>query len=263
MDPFDLTSQVAIVTGAGSGLGRASARQLAAAGALVVCTDIDAEAVAATARSITDEGHAARAAPLDVTDRQAVEDLVASTAEEHGRLDVMVNVAGITALRTVLKVDDDELDRVLAVNFRGTLNGCRAAGRLMQRAGRGAIVNTASSAVDRPSPGMFAYTTSKAAVVTLTTTLALELAPSGVRVNAVAPGFVDTPLTAYAYTDADGTVDEERRERFLEAMASSSPLPRAGRPDDVARAVWYLASAASSYVTGQILRPNGGATMPW
>ncbi|MFF7245727.1 SDR family NAD(P)-dependent oxidoreductase [Embleya sp. NPDC008237] len=245
----DLTGWVAVVTGAASGIGRATAVRLAESGAHVVCTDHNGPGAADTAEAIDAAYGRGCAHPhtLDVTDADAVERLVTGTAEQHGRLDIMVNVAGIPYSRPVVDTDEADLDRVLAVNLKGVFFGCRAAARVMTAQGHGSIVNVASSAIDTLRPNVACYAMSKAAVAQLTKTLAIEVGSRGVRVNAVAPGVIDTPMTAGVPHAAN-----------IEAAA----LRRIGRPDDVAWAIRYLASPASGFVTGQILRVNGGTAMP-
>ncbi|MGA2520556.1 MAG: SDR family NAD(P)-dependent oxidoreductase [Acidimicrobiales bacterium] len=260
---FDLHDKVAVVTGAASGIGRASAVLLGAAGAVVVCADVDGGGAEATAAAVEAGGGRAFARQVDVSVASDVEALVAGAHGELGRLDVMANVAGIIAQAPVVDLTDEVLERVLAVNLKGVFHGCRAAARVMVDQGSGSIVNMASAAIDAPSPGLAAYGMAKAAVVQLTRVLATEVGPQGVRVNAVAPGFVETAMTSRHFTAADGTVDEARRTGVLGAVARTTPLRTTGRPEDVAHAVLYLASEASRFVTGQILRPNGGVAMPW
>lgn len=250
MNPaHDLTGRIAVVTGAASGIGRATALRLADSGATVVCTDHDEPGAAATAHTIETAHGGGRAwhHPLDVTDAAAVDDLIDRTAQRHGRLDIMVNVAGISHARRVVDTDEADLDRVLAVNLKGVFFGCRAAARTMTAQGHGSIVNVASSAIDTLRPNVACYAMSKAAVAQLTKTLAVETGPDGVRVNAVAPGVIATPMTAGV-----------PQERNIEAAA----LRRIGHPDDVAWAICYLASPAAEFITGQILRINGGTAMP-
>ena len=260
---IDLTGRVAVVTGAASGIGRASAAMLAAAGATVVCADVDGDGAAATAASFADGGGAASGAAVDVSQRDAVDGLVAQAVADHGRLDVMCNVAGVAHTGNVLDTTEEELERVWSINFKGVLFGCQAAGRVMVERGSGAIVNMASVAVDLGTPGLLCYSVAKAGVVQLTRTLASELGPQGVRVNAIAPGYIVTAMTARRYTAEDGTVDEAERDKWLRMMSGSVPLRRTGEPEDIADAVLYLASDASSFVTGQTIRVNAGVTMPW
>jgi 3-oxoacyl-[acyl-carrier protein] reductase len=255
----DLPGRVAVVTGAGSGIGRASAVALAAAGATVVGADIDGAAAEATAEGIGDR---ARGVRVDVSRAEEVDELIEGTARDLGRLDILVNNAGIMHEQLVADTTEEELDRVLATNLKGVFFGCRAAARVM--AGRGgSIVNLASAAVDLPAPRHACYGMSKAAVVQLTRTLAMELGDDGVRVNAVAPGFIITGITARHFTNPDGTVDEERKAAVAKTFSRVAPLRRVGEPEDVADVVLFLASDASRYMTGQILRPNGGMAMPW
>jgi 3-oxoacyl-[acyl-carrier protein] reductase len=257
VDAFDLTDRIAIVTGAASGIGRASAERLAEAGALVVCADRDADGATITAEHIQGSGHLADMVHLDVTDAGEVDDLVADTVAEHGRLDVMANVAGIMHRSTVIETTEADLERVLAVNLKGVFYGCRAAGRVMAEQGSGSIVNMASAAVDQPAPGLVCYGMAKAALVQLTKVMATEVGPQGVRVNAVAPGFIDTAMTLGQLPD------EESKAALADRMSRGTPLRAVGEPDDIAYAVLYLASDASKFMTGQILRPNGGVAMPW
>ncbi len=255
----DLDGRVAVVTGAGSGIGRASAVALARAGATVVGADVDGDAAAATAAAI---GGTARSAQVDVSRADEVDELIEGTSRDLGRLDVLVNNAGIMHEQLVADTTEEELDRVLGINLKGVFFGCRAAARVM--AGRdGSIVNLASAAVDMPAPKLACYGMSKAAVVQLTRTLAMELGAGGVRVNAVAPGFIITAITARHFTNPDGTVDEERKAAVTKGFGRVAPLGRVGEPEDVADVVLFLASDASRYLTGQILRPNGGMAMPW
>jgi 3-oxoacyl-[acyl-carrier protein] reductase len=259
---YDLTGRVALVTGAGSGIGAASAQMLAAAGATVVCADRDRDGVDATAKAIADAGGSASAAALDVSVRDDVEALVRDTAAEHGRLDVMANIAGIIHQSLVVDTDEADFDRVLATNLKGVLFGCQSAARVMIDQGSGSIVNMASAAIDTPAPNLVCYAVAKAGVAQLTKTLAAEVGPLGVRVNAIAPGFIITGMTSRHFIRPDGSVDEDARAAIVGAMTERAPLGREGMPDDIAHAVLYLASDASSYVTGQVIRPNGGVAMP-
>ncbi|WP_219671419.1 SDR family NAD(P)-dependent oxidoreductase [Streptomyces bambusae] len=250
--PYDLTGRTALITGAASGIGRATAVLLARAGATVHCADRDEQGLARTAALITDKGGTAHAHPLDVTDRAQVRAAVAAA----GSLDITAAVAGIMHTSSVLETRDEDLDRVFAVNFKGVLYACQESARAMIEAGRpGSLVTMASGAVDTAGPGLLCYSAAKAAVVQLTKTLAAEAGPHGIRVNAVAPGWIRTPMT--------GRHSPEAQEQTEAAMVRMSPLRRVGEPEDVAAAVLYLASDASSFMTGQILRPNGGVVMPW
>ncbi|MGW2935113.1 SDR family NAD(P)-dependent oxidoreductase [Streptomyces sp. NPDC001156] len=248
---YDLSGRTAFVTGAASGIGRASAVLLAQTGATVHCADRDPQGLHGTATLIKDLGGTARTHLLDVTDRAQLKQAVAACE----RLDVMAAIAGIMHSSPVLETRDEDLDRVLAVNFKGVLHACQeAALRMIADGTRGSIVTMASGAVDTGGPGLLCYGAAKAAVVQLTKTLATEIGPHGIRVNAVAPGWTRTPMT-----DRHGGT-QEQTEAF---MAHLSPLRRVGRPEDVAHAVLHLACDAASFTTGQILRPNGGVAMPW
>jgi NAD(P)-dependent dehydrogenase (short-subunit alcohol dehydrogenase family) len=248
---YDLTGRTAFVTGAASGIGRASAVLFAKAGAIVHCADRDTQGLHETATLIKDLGGTAHTHPLDVTDRAQLRQAVGSCE----RLDAMAAVAGIMHSSPVLETRDEDLDRVLAVNFKGVLHACQEAARRMIADGtRGSIVTMASSAIDTGGPGLLCYSVAKAAVVQLTKTLATEVGRYGIRVNAVAPGWTRTPMT-----DRHGEA-QAQTEAF---MARLSPLGRVGEPEDIAHAVLHLASDAASFTTGQILRPNGGVAMPW
>jgi 3-oxoacyl-[acyl-carrier protein] reductase len=258
-----LYGRVAVVTGAASGIGAASAVRLAGAGAHVACVDIDGDGAAATAMAIGPEAAGGSSSyPADVSQRSQVDRAIEAVLATHGRVDVMVNVAGIIRNGPVVDTTEEDLDAVWAVNFKGVFFGCQAAARHMIERGSGSIVNMASAAIDDPSPGLVCYATAKAAVAQLTRTLAAEVGPAGVRVNAIAPGFIDTAMTQRHFTNPDGSVDEPRRQAVHAPMIARSPLHTIGQPDDIAEAVAYLASDAARFVTGQVLRVNGGVAMP-
>ncbi|WP_329613573.1 SDR family oxidoreductase [Streptomyces brevispora] len=249
---YDLTGRSAFVTGAAGGIGRACAVLLADAGATVHCADLDEKGLLETLDLITARGGEAHTHPLDVTDRNQVRAAVATS----GDLDILAAVAGIMHTSSVLETADEDLDRVLSVNFKGVLYACQEVARSMiARDAPGSLITMASGAVDSASPGLLCYSAAKAAVVQLTKTLATELGPHAIRVNAVAPGWIRTPMTARH--------DAEQQHRAEAAMARISPLGRVGEPVDVAHTVLHLASDASAFMTGQILRPNGGVAMPW
>ena len=260
---IDLAGKAAVVTGAGSGIGRASARLLAEAGAAVVCADVDAASAGETAKLIVDGGGRASVQVADVVRSAEVDALVEAAMDQYGRLDIMANIAGIILQSPVVDLTDEDLDRILSVNLKGVVFGCRAAARVMVQRRAGSIINMSSAAIDVPSPGLAGYGMAKAAVAQLTRVLASEVGRDGVRVNAIAPGYVVTNMTARLFTSPDGSVDEARRDAVLEGMRKTVPLRRVGEPEDIAHAVLFLASDAARYMTGQILRPNGGTAMPW
>jgi len=247
---FRLDGKVALVVGGGSGIGRAAARALAAHGARVVVADLDPEAARATADLIAASGGAADAEAVDVAREEDVERLFAATAARHPALDVVLVTPGINVRKPVLAYTAEDLERVIAVNLKGTFYVLRAAARRMGPQGSGSIIACASIRALTVEPGQSVYSATKAGIVQIVRTLAAELGPRGVRVNAVAPGVVETPLTRPITANA----------AWYSAYAERSALGRWATADEIAGPIVFLASAAASYVTGSVLLVDGGWT---
>jgi 3-oxoacyl-[acyl-carrier protein] reductase len=259
----DLSGRNAALTGAASGIGKATALTLGAAGAAIVCADIDETGAQATADEITAAGGKAVAMRADVTKQADVDAVVDRAVQEYGRIDIMGNVAGVPFNKMIVDMTDDDFERILAINLKSVWYGCQAALRVMIPQGSGNIINIASGAIDTPAPTLAVYALTKAAVAMLTKTVAMEGGPSGVRCNALAPGVIETKFSSQHFVDADGNVVPERLEQYRKRFGAQSPLGRVGEAQDVAWTILYLVSDAASFVTGQILRPNGGVGMPW
>lgn len=260
---FDLSGRVACVTGAASGIGEAAAETLAAAGAAVVLGDIDGDGADRTRDRILGRGGRAVSRATDTTQSDQVGALVVAATDEFGRLDVMANVAGVGSYGDVVDVTEAELDRVLAINFKGVFFGCQAAMRVMGPQGSGSIVNVSATAINTPVGGLSVYAATKAAVAMLTQSLAVEAGRSGVRVNTIAPGFTMTNFVGGHLRDEEGQVDPAEMDSYLKLMRDRSPLGVVCEASDQANLIWFLASDASRYVTGQILRANAGQSIGW
>lgn len=252
--PFDLTGRVAFVTGAGRGIGREIARTLADAGADVVAVGQTAEGVGEAAADVRQRGRRGLALTADVAAASQVDEAVKRAVGEFGRLDILVNAAGIARHSPSEETSDDDWRRVIAVNLDGAFFCCRAVGRHMLERGSGAIVNIASmsgSIVNVPQ-SQAAYNSSKAGVIQLTRSLASEWASRGVRVNSVSPGYIATAMTQLGL---------QPHPDWRETWLAMTPMGRLGRPIDVAYAVWYLASDAAAFATGTDLIVDGGYTV--
>ena len=243
---FSLDGRVALVTGAASGLGRAIAAGLAEAGARVRCVDRDADGNDEVARSI---GEMADAFAADVADPEAITAATDGLVADTSRIDVLVNSAGIGGRSPALDYPEDLWDSVMEINLRGTFLACRAAGRHMVAAGSGSIINIASVGGLAGYPGSLGYQASKGGVVALTRTLAIEWAPQGVRVNAIAPSQFESAIVL-----AQWEKEPDMRARW----ESRTPLGRIGQPDEIVGPAIFLASDAAAMVTGHILAVDGG-----
>jgi len=245
-----LTGQVAVVTGASRGIGRAVAAALGAAGATIVVNyRTQGEAAEETAARITGEGGKAAAACFDVGDAEAVRVAMQNVVDREGRIDILVNNAGLSHDGLLLRLKDEDWERVLRTNLTGVFHCTKAALRAMVRARYGRIVNLTSVVAEMGNAGQAAYTAAKAGVTGLTKSLAREVASRGVTVNAVAPGFVETDMTA--------TLSAEQKAFYTNVI----PAGRIATPEEVAAAVLFLASPAAGYITGHVLHVNGGLYM--
>lgn len=258
---FALDGKVAVVTGAGSGIGQEAARILALAGARIVAVDIDQRGLAVTVDKVRGAGGGIAGRRVDVSVREDIEALADAVLAESGALDIWVNCAAISPLHAILETRPEVAERTIAVNMLGTYWGCMAAARIMRGRGGGSIINISSAGGAKPVPNLAIYGMTKAAVNSLTWTAATEFGPFGIRVNAIAPGWVDTPALGVMYRDASGAIDPAARDRLLAEIAGKSVLGRIGHVTDIAYALLYLVSSAGSFVTGQVLRVNGGESM--
>lgn len=241
--------KIAVVTGAARGIGRAVAERLADEGADVALCDLNAEWLAEAADAVRAKGRRALCVAVDVSSPDAVSDAVGKVLAEFGRIDIMVNNAGITRDKFILRMSEEDWDAVLDINLKGTFLFTKAVARPMVKQQSGLIVNVASIIGLIGNAGQCNYAASKAGVIALTKSAAKELAGRNIRVNAVAPGFIQTKMTE--------ALPEDVRSKMLEAI----PMQRFGTAGDVANAVLFLASEASSYVTGQVLTVSGGLVM--
>lgn len=247
---FRLDEKVAVVTGGSRGIGRACAEALAAQGARVVVTYVrGADEAAKVVAAIEEKGGKAEALGFDVADMKAAEDAMTDVAKRLGRLDILVANAGVAIDGLLLRVKEEDFDRVFDVNVKGALACARGAIKSMMRARRGRVVFLSSVVGEMGNAGQAVYSASKAAILGLTKTLAREYASRNITVNAITPGFIDTDMTT--------SIQGEAKEGMLKAI----PLGRTGRPEEVAAAVAFLCSDEAGYVTGETLRVNGGMWM--
>ena len=252
-NPLDFTGKVALVTGAASGMGLATAQAFAEAGAAVVLADFREPEVIAEAQKLVAAGHRAIAVRCDVSDDGEVESMVNRTVSEFARLDVAFNNAGVMA-RIAPTADStrQEWDRVIGINLRGVWSCMKYELRQMERQGSGAIVNNASVGALTGNPGIGSYIASKHGVVGLTRTAALEYIKRGIRVNAINPGLIDTQIARDVVSGNEEAYND---------IAKNVPIGRAGRPEEIASAVLWLCSPAASYVVGHALTVDGGMTV--
>lgn len=246
----DFEGKVVLVTGGSRGIGRACALAFAKRGATVVLSYAGNEAAAQEAVKLCEAaGGKAKAVKFDVADSKACAETIDAVVKEHGKLDVLVNNAGVAIDGLVMRLKDEDWDKTLDTNLKGAFALIRAASRPMMKQRGGAIINLTSVVGEMGNGGQSAYAASKAGMIGLTKAVAKELASRNIRVNAVSPGFIDTDMTS--------AIPEELRKKMVDGI----PLARLGSADEVANAVAFLASDAASYVTGEVLKVNGGMYM--
>lgn len=241
--------RVALIVGGARGIGGSTSEAFAATGHVVVIADLDGQAAAGLAERLDPSGVHALGIPVDVTSRESVDAMVASVVARFGRLDAMVDCAGIIDPRPSAEVDDAAWQRLLAVHLDGTFRCARAAYPALVASGGGTIVNIASIAAHVGIPGRLSYTAAKGAIEAMTRTLAVEWAPDGIRVNAVAPGYTSTELVQQAIDS--GRLDPD-------ALVQRVPLRRLADPSEIASVVLFLSTSASSFITGQSIVADGG-----
>jgi 3-oxoacyl-[acyl-carrier protein] reductase len=237
------------VTGAAQGIGKAVTLLLARHGADVIVADVNLEKAEETAREVQSLGQQSMAVKLDVTRLQDVEATVETALQKFGKIDILINNAGIARDKLILRMTEEDWDAVLAVNLKGTFNCTKVVIKHMSKQRSGKIVNIASVVGEMGNPGQANYAASKAGVIGLTKTIAREFAQRGINVNAIAPGYIQTPMT------------DALPEKAKEELKRMIPMERLGQPEDVARAVLFLVSEASAYITGNVLKVNGGIYM--
>jgi 2-hydroxycyclohexanecarboxyl-CoA dehydrogenase len=244
------TNRVAVVTGGAAGMGAAICERLAQQGCRVAVLDLDGDAAEQTAKDLQAAGATAVAATVDVSDRTAVDAALARVRAELGPVEIMVTSAGIDQFESFAEISIESWDRMLAVNLTGTFHCIQSAIPDMLAAGWGRVVTISSSSAQSGSRRMAHYVASKGGIIGLTKALALELAPNGITVNTIPPGFIDTPMARRA--EARGDLPS------IDAVAAQTPVRRAGTPNDIAAACAFLCSDDAGYITGQQINVNGG-----
>ena len=256
--PHSLDGAIAVVTGAAQGLGLGTVEQLARDGATAIIADLQLDKARTTATQLQQQGLKVEAAQLDVTDSTAVNAFFKDLAAARGRLDILVNNAGVgQQVGPIVEMSDQEWDRVMSVTLTGAFYCCRAAGGIMEDQESGCIVNISSINGQSPAALVAAYNVAKAGIISLTETLALELAAYGVRVNAVCPGPVYTDFNKSNMAQRCQTLNITEEE-MIERIRNAIPLGRWGEPFDIARGVAFLCSPAAAWITGEVLRVSGG-----
>jgi 3-oxoacyl-[acyl-carrier protein] reductase len=259
IEQFSLHGRTAVITGAAGGIGRQAAITFTQAGANVLIADVGVAGLEETAEMVAAAGGKATVVPTDVSDRDQVNALADAAIKTHGRLDIWANVAGVIRYMNIVDATPEDVEFITKVNLWGTYWGVAAAGRAMTNGG--SIINVSSAGGDMPAPTLSIYAMTKAAVSHLTRCAAVELGANDIRVNAIAPGFTDTPMVQGRWTNADGSVNEAERKSYTTTRAAQSPLGTIATAEDQSWAMLYLASDASRFVTGQVIRPNGGVVM--
>ena len=256
--PRNLDGLIAVVTGAAQGLGLGIAEQLARDGATAIIADLQHDKGRTEAARLQTDGLSVQAAYLNITDSAGATAFFDDVIDEHGRMDILVNNAGVGQnIAPVVALSDEEWDRVLSATLTGTFYCCRAAGAIMEQQESGCIVNLASINGQNPAALVAAYNVAKAGVISLTRTLAIELAAYGVRVNAVSPGPVFTEFNRQTMAQRCQSLNITEDE-MIERIRTAIPLGRWGEPIDIARAVAFLCSPQASWITGEVLRVSGG-----